>query len=348
VAAQMAVAIDTIRAYEDVATRARNLEEEVSGQYDLVGRSPQIKQVFEFIRKAAPTSASVLICGESGTGKELVARAIHYQSNRAKGPFEVVNCAAMSQALIESELFGHVKGAFTSAIYDRPGRFELAHKGAIFLDEIGSLPLDCQTKLLRVLEMGTVRRVGDVKDRTVDVRVIAATNENLEVALKEQRFREDLFYRLNVLRTDLPPMRDRGEDIEILAQHFLGEFSEECGRAIEGFAPAVLAAFRAYRWPGNVRELKNVVERMVIMCDDDVLGPDLLPPELRGADGELALPEISAAARSGDLRSLEEVEKRYILDVLDRTGGNKKKAAEILGVDRSTLYAKLKRYGVHS
>jgi len=346
VAAQAAVVIETIRDYQAEATRARSLEGEVSGQYDLIGQSTEMNKVFEFIRRAAPTGASVLICGESGTGKELVARAIHYQSNRNKGPFEAVNCAAMSQTLIESELFGHVRGSFTGAISDRPGRFELAHKGTIFLDEVGSLPLDCQTKLLRVLEDGLVRRVGDVKDRTVDVRVIAATNEDLNAALKENRFREDLFYRLNVLRSDLPPLRERSADIEILSHHFLRLFSEKCGRAIEGYDPAVLHAFRRYAWPGNVRELKNVIERMVIMCDAEVLSPDLLPPELRGEAPGTAVPEPQDAGQPGSLRSLQEIERRYILDVLQKVGGNKKKAAEILGLDRSTLYAKLRRYNV--
>jgi DNA-binding NtrC family response regulator len=342
VAAQVAVAIENIRAHEDVAALARNLEPEVEVQYDLVGQSPSLKRVFEFIRKAAPTDAGVLICGESGTGKELVARAIHYNSNRSKGTFEAVSCAAMSQTLIESELFGHVKGAFTGAITDRPGRFELADKGTIFLDEIGALPVDCQTKLLRVLEMGTVRRVGDVKDRTVDVRVIAATNEDLDGARREGRFREDLFYRLNVLRTDLPPLCERGDDIELLALHFLAHFNEKCGRPIRGFDSGVLDVFRRYRWPGNVRELKNVVERMVIMCEGDVLRPELLPAEMRQPQARRAADLASEQAQ--ELQPLEELEKRYVLEVLRRTEGNKKKAADILGVDRSTLYAKLKRY----
>ncbi|MBS3764066.1 MAG: sigma-54-dependent Fis family transcriptional regulator, partial [Planctomycetes bacterium] len=343
VAAQVAVAMENIRAYEDVADRARSLESEVEGQYNLVGQSPEIKEVFEFIRKAAPTDAGVLICGESGTGKELVARAIHYNSKRGDGPFEAVNCAAMSQTLIESELFGHLKGSFTGAVNDRPGRFELAHEGTIFLDEIGALPLECQTKLLRVLEMGTLRRVGDVKDRKVDVRVIAATNEDLDKAKEEGSFREDLFYRLDVLRADLPTLRDRGDDIELLAQHFLREFSEKTGRTIRGFDPEVLNVFRDYRWPGNVRELKNVVERMVIMCEDDVLGPDLLPAELRGRQA-VAIPQPGGEKMPEALESLGELEKNYIKEVLRKTDGNKKKTAEILGIDRSTLYAKLKKY----
>ena len=343
-AAQAAVAMENIRDHERVAARARNLELAVESQFDIVGQSPQIKRLYEFIRKAAPTEASVLICGESGTGKELVARAIHYHSRRNRGPFEVVNCAAMSPTLIESELFGHVKGAFTGAVVDRPGRFELADQGTIFLDEIGTLPLECQTKLLRVLEIHTVRRVGDVKDRTVDVRVIAATNQNLEQAQHRGQFREDLFYRLNVLRADLPPLRQREDDIDVLAEHFLSVFGGQCGRTIKGFDERTMHAFRLYRWPGNVRELKNVIERMVIMSEGDVLGPDLLPPELtKGPVARMLTPPMPVPD-SQMMQPLQEVEKHYILQVLRSTKGNKKKAAEVLGLDRSTLYAKLKRF----
>ena len=343
-AAQIAVAMENIREYERVAARARNLELQVEGQYDIIGQSAEIQKVYEFIRKAAPTEASVLICGESGTGKELVARAIHHHSRRSKGAFEAVNCAAMSPTLIESELFGHVKGAYTGAVADRPGRFELAHQGTIFLDEIGTLPLECQTKLLRVLEEGTLRRVGDVKDREVDVRVIAATNQDLELAQKESKFREDLFYRLNVLRTVLPPLRQRGDDIELLAGYFLRNFSEQCGRTLQGFDEEVMRAFRLYRWPGNVRELKNVVERMVIMSEGDMLGQDLLPPELKLRQAAQPLEDVEIVKAAEQLQPLHEIEKHYILEVLKTTRGNKKKAAEVLGLDRSTLYAKLKRF----
>ena len=343
-AAQIAVAMENIREYERVAARARNLELEVTGQYDIVGQSPEIREVYEFIRKAAPTDASVLICGESGTGKELVARAIHFHSKRNKAAFEAVNCAAMSPTLIESELFGHVKGAFTGAVADRPGRFELAHLGAIFLDEIGALPLECQTKLLRTLEEGSLRRVGDVKDRAVDVRVIAATNQDLEKAQKAGEFREDLFYRLNVLRTELPPLRRRGGDIELLADHFLRAFGEQCGRTFLGFSEEVMQVFRLYDWPGNVRELKNVIERMVIMSEGETLGLDLLPGELRPGPVAPPLPEAGVFVEPGSMQPLQQIEKHYILQVLKTTKGNKKKAAEILGLDRSTLYARLKRF----
>lgn len=342
VAAQVGVAMENIQEYERIAARARTLEREVEGQYNLVGQSPQMEEVYDFIRKAAPTDASVLICGESGTGKELVARAIRYNSNRNDGPLETLNCAAMSETLVESELFGHVEGAFTGAVNDRPGRFELAHNGTLFLDEIGALPLDCQTKLLRVLESGTIRRVGDVKDRNVDTRVIAATNEDLEKAQEEGRFREDLYYRLDVLRTDLPPLRERESDIKLLAEHFLERFQKKVGKPVEGFAPDVLEMFKIYDWPGNVRELKNVVERMIIMSEDKTLHSRLLPSEIAGTDHVPT--EVQEEASPEEMPSLDELEKEHIQRVLRRTNGNKKKSAEILGVDRSTLYARLKRY----
>ncbi|MDP6438533.1 MAG: sigma 54-interacting transcriptional regulator [Candidatus Brocadiia bacterium] len=341
---QIAVAMANIRDMEQIAARARNLELAVEGEYDILGQSPSMLRVYDFIHKASPTDASVLICGESGTGKELVARAIHHHSRRSKGTFEAVNCAAMSPTLIESELFGHVQGAFTGAVADHPGRFELANEGTIFLDEIGTLPLECQTKLLRVLEEETVRRVGDVKDRAVDLRVVAASNQDLDRAQREGAFREDLFYRLNVLRADLPPLRERGDDIDLLANHFLQSLSEKCGRTLRGFSAEVASAFRLYRWPGNVRELKNVVERMVIMGEEEVLEADLLPPELKEAVRTEPAVRQPADVGTTAMQPLEQVEKRYILEVLRRTNGNKKKAAEILGMDRSTLYAKLKRF----
>jgi len=344
VAAQMALAIENIRSYERVAARARNLEREVRGQFNLVGRSPQMQQVFAFIRKAAPTNASVLICGQSGTGKELVARAIHYNSRFRDGPFEAVNCAALNPNLVESELFGHIEGAFTGAVSDRLGRFELADGGSIFLDEVGDLPRECQTKLLRVLEEGCIRRVGDVKDRPVNVRVIAASNRDLEAAMRSGAFREDLYYRLDVLRINLPTLRERQGDIEALAEYFLEDFGRHCGRVLKGFHPEVIDIFKRYDWPGNVRELKNVVERMVIMSDGDVLGPDVLPEEIKKRiPAQAPAPE---ERKPSQLLSLRDMEKDYILNILRSTGGNKKLAAQILGVDRTTLYAKLKRYGL--
>ncbi len=333
----MGVAIENIRSRERVDRRARSLSRQLGQQYNMVGESEALKNVFDFIRKVASTDAGVMICGESGTGKEMVARAIHFHSRRSDGPLEIVNCGAMPVTLMESELFGHVRGAFTGAVADRPGRFELADGGTLLLDEVVELSPECQVKLLRVIEEGKVRKVGDTEDRLVDVRVIAATNRDLEQAVAEGRLREDLFYRLDRLRVVLPPLRDRPGDIEMLAEHFLSEWRGSLKRPGDAFAPEVVEVFDSYGWPGNVRELKNVVERMVILGEGPVLGTDLIPNDLK------------AAALNGtpcELETLAEVEKRHILDVLHETQGNKKRTAELLGIDRSTLYAKLKRYEI--
>jgi len=276
----------------------------------------------------------VLICGESGTGKEMVARAIHAHSRRSEGALEIVNCAAIQPTLLESELFGHARGAFTGAVADKPGRFELADGGTLFLDEVAELPLGCQTKLLRALEEGGVRRVGATRDRPVDVRVIAATNRDVARAVAGGRLREDLFYRLDRLRVEVPPVRQRQGDIELLAEHFLSQFSSSFRRGVTDFDPAVLDAFRAYGWPGNVRELRNVVERMVLMADAPVLCLEDVPADVRA----------SATGPAG-LETLEEMERRHVLAVLEAVEGNKRKAARVLGIDRSTLYARLRHYG---
>jgi DNA-binding NtrC family response regulator len=335
VAVQTAAAVENVRSRERLFRRLGYLDRQLSARYDIVGSSPAMQQVFEFIRKAAPTDAGVLICGESGTGKEMVARALHRQSGRAAGPLEVVNCGALPAGLIESELFGHVRGAFTGAIADKVGRFELAHGGTLFLDEVVELPVECQSKLLRVLEEGRVRRVGDVRDRRADVRLIAATNRDVDRAVAERLLRQDLYFRLDRLRVVVPPLRDRGEDVAALAEHFLAQSAAKMQRRVSDFAPEVRAALRAYRWPGNVRELRNVVERMVILAEDPILGLELLPDEVR-----------QALCGSDRLESLEELERDHILRTLRRADGNKTKAAEMLGIDRSTLYAKLKRYGL--
>jgi transcriptional regulator with PAS, ATPase and Fis domain len=282
----------------------------------------------------APTDAGVLVCGESGTGKEMVARAIHAHSRRSEGALEIVNCAAVPPTLMESELFGHARGAFTGAVADKPGRFELADGGTLFLDEVIEMSPDCQAKLLRALEEGCIRRVGDTRDRRADVRVIAATNRDVARAVAEGRLREDLFYRLDRLRVEVPPLRQRQGDIELLAEHFREEVGRACWRRAESFSPDVLDVFRSYRWPGNVRELRNVVERMLLLAEGQVLGMDTVPADLK-----------AAVAGEGVMPALEEVEREHILRALERTGGNKKRAAEMLGIDRSTLYAKLRHYG---
>ncbi|HOX37850.1 MAG TPA: sigma 54-interacting transcriptional regulator [Candidatus Brocadiia bacterium] len=337
---QSAVAVENVRAYELVEAENRALEREVKGRYNIVGNSPKIVEVFNVIARAAPTDACVLICGESGTGKELVARAIHYNSRRRSGPFEIVNCAALSPSLIESELFGHVKGAFTGAVADHPGHFELATGGTIFLDEIGEIPEQSQSKLLRVLEESTVRRVGDVRDRKIDVRIVAATNRRLDEMVKERKFREDLFYRLNVLRVDLPPLREREKDIQTLSDYFLAQTADRCGRKFKGLAQEVLDLFAAYPWPGNVRELRNTIERMVILAENETIGIDDAPVEIRRGRSPVAAE--AAAEDSGPVCSLAELEQRHILRVLRHVEGNKSRCAEILGIDRSTLYQKLK------
>jgi PAS domain S-box-containing protein len=322
---------------EQMARRAERLSGQLAERYHMVGQSAPMCALYEFIRKVAPTDAGVLICGESGTGKEVVARAVHEQSRRADGPFEVVNCAAMPPTLLESELFGHVRGAFTGAVADKPGRFELADGGTLFLDEVVELPVECQTKLLRVLEEGSVRRVGDTRDRRVDVRLVAATNRDVDRALAEGRLRPDLFYRLDRLRVQVPPLRERTGDVDLLAQYFLEQLSVSCRRDVEGFTADVLAAFRAYGWPGNVRELRNVIERMVLLSEGRQITLGDIPADL-----------LSAAERAvgAAVEPLAEVERKHILRVLAEAGGNKKRAAQMLGIDRSTLYARLKSYGL--
>jgi two-component system response regulator HydG len=341
-AVQAAVAVENVRMREEMGRERSVREKEDRGAYDIVGACDAMKGVFRYIAKAAPADASVLIEGESGTGKELVARAIHLNSKRRHKPFEAVNCAAMPPTLLESELFGHIRGAFTGADKARAGRFVLADGGTLFLDEIGELPESSQAKLLRAIETGVVRRVGDVKDLQVNVRVVAATNRVLAEAIKSGAFREDLYFRLNVLRVSLPPLRERGDDVALLAERFLAQFAEQCGRPRLKFDRRVLSLFAGYAWPGNVRELKNVIERMVVMGEGDTLGMEDVPYELRGdAAGEA---DPAGTEAGGALRPLRDVERDHIRRVLRHVGGNKKESARILGIDRSTLYAKLKAY----
>ena len=346
-AAQAAVAVENVR-MRDTMGRERYLRErEFRGAHDIIGECDAIQRVFKFISKAAPTEACVLIEGESGTGKELVARAVHINSKRRHQPFEAVNCAAIAPTLIESELFGHVKGAFTGADKTRAGRFELADGGTLFLDEIAELPEACQSKLLRCLENGVLRRVGDVKDITVNVRVVAATNKRLAEEVSAGRFREDLYFRLNVLKISVPSLRERPGDVRLLTTQFLKHFETKCGRHNLRLSERVLNLFEHYQWPGNVRELRNAIERMVVMAESDTLGIDDVPYEIRSApetEGTGAL----AVSEGGELSSLRNLETTHIARVLRHTGGNKKEAARILGIDRSTLYAKLKAYDLET
>jgi len=297
--------------------------------------------VHELLARIADSDASVLVSGESGTGKEVVARALHARGKRKGGPFVAVNCAAVPEALIESELFGHVKGAFTDARAARPGLFAQAHGGTVFLDEIGELPLSMQPKLLRALQERAVRPVGGDAEVPFDARVIAATNRDLEALVEERRFREDLFYRIVVLHVELPPLRARGGDVLLLADRFLETFAARAAKPIRGFAPPAAEKLLAYAWPGNVRELMNVVERAVALTEGELIGVPDLPAKIRE---HRSTHVIVTGDDPTDLVPLEEVEKRYALRVLSAAGGNKTLAAKILGLDRKTLHRKLERW----
>jgi DNA-binding NtrC family response regulator len=314
---------------------------------ELIGRSTPMLELYRMIEQVAPTDASILITGESGTGKELVARAVHRLSDRGSSRLVTINCAAIPESLLESEVFGHEKGAFTGATGTRAGCFELADGGTLFLDEIGEMPADLQSKLLRVLEDGVVRRVGGEKERQVDVRVLAATNIDLEEQLDDGRFREDLYYRLNVIRLSLPPLRARGDDIDLLADHFLAQFAETSGKSIVGFSDAALARLRTHAWPGNARELRNVVERAVILCSEGEIGPQHLPATLKGARPG-AVPRVEngdeAAVRIPVGTTIREAEKALILATLDDCEDNRTRTASVLGITPKTLYSKLRRY----
>ncbi len=303
--------------------------------YGLIGESEAMQKVFSTIAKASSTSATVLILGESGTGKELLARAIHYSSPRASAPFVPVNCGAIPEGLLESELFGHIKGAFTGATETRAGFFQTADGGTIFLDEISETSLSMQVKLLRVLQDKEVCMVGSSRSRRVDVRILASTNKDLYSLIKKGVFREDLFFRINVITIEVPPLRERGDDILLLTQYFANKFAEELGKPTPRFSDNALQVLKNYNWPGNVRELENVIQRLVVMTDGDLIEVPDLPSLMR----------FSALRETGLHRTLAEVETEYIRNVLASVDGNKTRAAEILGIDRKTLREKLKLYG---
>jgi DNA-binding NtrC family response regulator len=307
---------------------------EVAHPPDLIGQSAAMQKVFAAIETVAPTDATVLITGESGTGKELVARAIHAASPRRFHPLVVIHCGALTETLLESELFGHEKGAFTGAQYRKKGKFEIAEGGTVFLDEVGDISLKTQTDLLRVLQEREIVRVGSNQPIKVDFRIVAATNRNFEQIIEEGRFRPDLFYRLNVFPIDLPPMRERKDDIPLLVDHFMRKFAREMNKKITRVAPEAMYQLQAYTWPGNVRELENAVERAMVVARE---------PELREQDFILKSKEGGVAASDG--RTLDEVERVHILRVLEECGGNQTRAAEVLDIDRVTLHNKLKKYG---
>jgi len=320
------------------------------GLENIVGSSPAMERLFDIVRQAAPTQATVLIEGASGTGKELVAQAIHRLSACAAGPFVAVHCAALSSSLLESELFGHEKGAFTGAVVQRKGRFEMAHGGTLFLDEISEIEPSVQVKLLRVLEERRFERVGGVDAVDVDIRIIAATNRDLRKYVEEGKFREDLFYRLDVVEIKMPPLKERGGDIALLCNRFMKEFAEVNARPVSRFAPGAAAILQAYSWPGNVRELRNTIEKMVVLARGDTLAVEDVPANIRdearlnGVSGVPAAPAPAPAADFAPTESLAEVEKRKILAALDAAGGNRSKAAIALGISRRTLHRKLNEW----
>ena len=312
---------------------------------NVIGRTPQMFQVYKTIAKVADTKSTVLLCGERGTGKELIAHSIHYNSQRNNRPFIPVDCASLVETLIENELFGHVRGAFTGASSTKRGLFEEADGGTLFLDEVGNLSLLMQSKLLRFLQEHEIKRVGGTESIRVDVRIIGATNQPLELLVKDGKFREDLFYRLNVVTITLPPLRERIEDIPLLANHFLQKFSQEYRKSISYISPEALEVLNQYSWPGNVRELENTVERAVVLSIHPIILPEDLPQKLLDTIPEEKLDDLKRKypVISEKLLSLKDVEKNYIIKVLQETKGNKKKAAEILGIDRTTLYRILEK-----
>jgi DNA-binding NtrC family response regulator len=325
---------------QKVIVLSRALEESQEFE-EIIGESPVMNKLFSQIDRIADTEASVLITGESGTGKELVARALHRRSRRTKKPFIAVNCSALPENLLESELFGHVKGAFTDARTDKKGLIFEAEGGTLFLDEVGDIPLTLQPKLLRALESRSARPVGGRSEISFDVRILAATNHDLETAVEDGRFREDLYYRLNVIQLSIPPLRLRGNDILIIAARFVKQFASRTGKEVTEVSTPAAQKLLDYSWPGNVRELRNCIERAVALTRYDHIVVDDLPEKVRDFRGSRAIIDSDNPA---DLLPLEEIEKRYILHVMDMVGSNRSQASRILGLDRKTLYRKLLQY----
>ena len=326
----------------DLETENRALRARVDRQHVMIGESFAMRQLREQVEMAAPTNGRVLIYGENGTGKELVARTVHQSSRRRHGPFVEVNCAAIPEELIESELFGHMKGAFTGAVADKPGRFEQANTGTIFLDEIGDMSLKTQAKVLRVLQEQVMERVGGTQRIRVDVRVLAATNKDLPAEIRASAFREDLYFRLNVIPIFVPPLRDRRDDIPLLADHFMALMAAEYGRRPKRFAPEASARLQHYPWPGNVRELRNVIERLMIMVPGDTITAQDLA--FLSHDGVSVAAARVATQTLSDAR--EQFERDYILQALATQGGNISRTADVLGVERSNLYKKMRAFGI--
>ncbi len=340
--ARMVNAVESVRLRRDNIELRRQLDERF-GFEGLIGHSPKMKRVFDMLRQVSGTDASVLILGESGTGKELIAGAVHRNSNRASGNFVAVNCAALTGGLIESELFGHVRGAFTGAVAHKEGRVRHADGGTLFLDEVGDMPLETQAKLLRVLETREVTPVGGNESVQVDVRLLAATNRDLKAMVEKGEFRADLLFRLQVVTVELPPLRERSGDVPVLVDHFIREFASKHAREVTHIAPEARAHLVRYPWPGNVRELRNVIENMVVLARGDVLSEEDVPESVKHA-------AESSSAHSGGFelagRSLEEMERELIRVNLALMGGNREKTAKVLGMGERTLYRKIKEYGL--
>jgi two-component system response regulator AtoC len=336
---ELAIVIERAYEYRRLSVKSKLLEQElvrIESPFEFIGKSRQVQDILALIMKVAPTDSPVFIQGESGTGKELIANTVWHYSTRKDAPFIALNCSTLSESLIESEIFGHEKGAFTNAYQMKHGLVEVADKGTLFLDEIGEMPVALQPKFLRFLDSGEFRRVGGNKTLRVDVRMIAATNKDLSGLIKNGDFREDLYYRLNVINVVLPPLRDRKEDIAELAAYFLKKYAKKLSKSIRDFTPGATELLTGYAWPGNVRELENVIERAVILCESDEIGAK-----------DLSISSSSTVAEMGESPSLEEMEKNYILRVLKEAGGNQSRASQLLGIDRKTLYLKLKKYGIN-
>jgi DNA-binding NtrC family response regulator len=342
------------KAFEKSRLVAENLylRQQLRGKYKfekIIGNSPAIQSVFSRMEKILHTDSTVLILGESGTGKELVARAIHFNGSRKEKPFIPINCGAIPAELLESELFGHVRGSFTGAVIDKPGKFEVANQGTIFLDEIGTMPLHLQMKLLRVLQEQEVERVGSTRRTKLDVRVISATNSDLEQRVRRGDFREDLYYRLNVIPIQLPPLRDRREDIPLLAKHFLRKICDDMRRPVLELTHGALRALENYDWPGNVREMENVIERAIALTDGDIIDCHDLPPQIGGVYRENDhLPSFLIPDEGLDLtETIAQIELTLIRQAMEKSQNVKARAADLLNINRTTLVEKIKRYGIH-
>ncbi|HET55515.1 MAG TPA: PAS domain-containing protein [Ignavibacteria bacterium] len=333
-------AVETFLDISEIKNLSEHLDEKFKYE-NIVGKNKEIKQIINVLESVAQTDSSVLITGESGTGKELAARAIHLNSSRRTGPFAAVNCSAFAESLIESELFGHEKGAFTGAVKTKVGRFELAQSGTLFLDEIGDLSITVQTKLLRVLETKEIERVGANKTFKIDTRIIAATNKDLEKEIEAGRFREDLYYRINVMNIHLPPLRERKDDLPILVNHFIEKFNSKFGRNIKHFSSSAFDILMDYKFPGNIRELENVIEHCFVLCSSDVIQIEHLPKRLRERDFHLATNNAS-----NSLSHIKDAERNIIINILQKHNGNRSKTAEELNIHPTTLWRKMKKFNL--